>query len=136
AIAEAGVKVVEGDLIGDETFFIGPPFGYNWTWDDMQYYYGAQVSALTVQDNVIDIILRPGMAEGEPCSFTLKPETDFVRFVNRTVTGSSNSYPATAIYRPVAKNVAYINGSVPLGHRGYDESVTVPEPALWFVTML
>ena len=97
AIAEAGVKVVEGNLIGDETFFHGPPFGSNWAWDDLQYYYGAQVSALTVQDNVIDIILRPGASEGDPCSYILKPKTGYVRFVNRTTTGKGRILPpATA----------------------------------------
>ena len=30
------VKRIEGDLIGDESYFRGPPFGSSWTWDDLQ----------------------------------------------------------------------------------------------------
>lgn len=136
AVAAAGVKRVRGDLVGDETYFVGAPFGSTWSWEDLQYYYGAQVSALTVQDNVIDLILRPGKAEGEPCSYELKPKTDYLEFVNWAVTGSSNSYPATSIYRPLASRKAFIKGSVPLGRSGYEESVSVPEPARWFVELL
>lgn len=136
AIREAGVRRVTGALVGNETWFIGPPYGSTWSWDDLQYYYGAQVSALTVQDNVIDIFLKPGSAEGEPCEIMLKPETDFVRFINRTATGSTESYAATRVYRPLGRNVAYIEGRVPLGSRPHDESVSVHNPALWFVTLL
>src|SRR5687768_9041606 len=55
AIRKAGIKQIDGDLVGDDTFFSGPPYGANWTWDDLQFYYGAEVSALTYQDNVIDL---------------------------------------------------------------------------------
>ena len=37
AIAGAGIKQIKGDLIGDESYFRGPPFGTQWTWDDLQH---------------------------------------------------------------------------------------------------
>ena len=40
-IVASGVKRVEGDLIGDETYFIGPQYGSGWEWDDLQWWYGA-----------------------------------------------------------------------------------------------
>jgi serine-type D-Ala-D-Ala carboxypeptidase/endopeptidase (penicillin-binding protein 4) len=59
ALAAAGVKRVSGDLVGDESFFRGPPYGSAWTWDDLNYYYGAEVSALTHEDNVVDLVFKP-----------------------------------------------------------------------------
>src|ERR1700754_3811598 len=50
-IVSAGVKRVEGDLVGDETYFIGPKYGSGWEWEDLTWYYGAEISALTVNDN-------------------------------------------------------------------------------------
>ncbi|PYI86944.1 MAG: D-alanyl-D-alanine carboxypeptidase/D-alanyl-D-alanine-endopeptidase, partial [Verrucomicrobia bacterium] len=47
ALETAGVKRIKGNLVGDESYFRGPPLGSGWTWDDLQYYYGAEVSALT-----------------------------------------------------------------------------------------
>src|SRR4030095_644891 len=46
AIIAAGVKRVEGDIIGDETYFTGNPVSGKWAWDALQLYYGAEVSAL------------------------------------------------------------------------------------------
>ena len=59
-IAAAGVKRVEGDLVGDETYFVGPPYGSGWEWEDLTWWYGAEVSALTVNDNALDLSVKPG----------------------------------------------------------------------------
>jgi D-alanyl-D-alanine carboxypeptidase/D-alanyl-D-alanine-endopeptidase (penicillin-binding protein 4) len=40
------------------------------------------------------------------------------------------------IYRPVGETVAYAWGEVPLDSKGVEDSVSVPNPALWFVTLL
>src|SRR5678815_2118055 len=56
-IVAAGVKRVDGDLVGDESYFVGPQYGSGWEWEDLQWYYGAEVSALTVNDNALDLFL-------------------------------------------------------------------------------
>jgi D-alanyl-D-alanine carboxypeptidase/D-alanyl-D-alanine-endopeptidase (penicillin-binding protein 4) len=38
ALTNAGVKRIAGDLVGDESYFHGPPFGSGWAWDDLEYY--------------------------------------------------------------------------------------------------
>ncbi|HEU4874162.1 MAG TPA: D-alanyl-D-alanine carboxypeptidase, partial [Pyrinomonadaceae bacterium] len=40
-IVAAGVKRVEGDLVGDESYFVGPKYGSGWEWEDLTWYYGA-----------------------------------------------------------------------------------------------
>ncbi|GAA2701196.1 D-alanyl-D-alanine carboxypeptidase/D-alanyl-D-alanine-endopeptidase [Micromonospora olivasterospora] len=47
-VAAAGVRVVTGDLVADDTRYDGTRLGPDWAWDDESYYYAAQVSALTV----------------------------------------------------------------------------------------
>jgi D-alanyl-D-alanine carboxypeptidase/D-alanyl-D-alanine-endopeptidase (penicillin-binding protein 4) len=136
ALQKAGIKRIEGDLVGDESFFHGPPYGSDWTWDDLQNYYGAPVSALTYQDNVIDLLFTPDSTVGAPCHITTMPATTFITFSNRTTTAEPNSRARIEIYRPLGKNVAYVSGSVPQGSPGHPDSVTVNDPALWFVTML
>ena len=65
-IVAAGVKRVKGDLVGDESYFNGAPLGSGWEWEDLQWSYGAQVSALTVNDNAIDLTVKPGDKVGAP----------------------------------------------------------------------
>ncbi len=64
-IAASGVRRIEGDIIGDESFFNGAPLGAGWEWDDLQWYYGAEISALSVNDNAIDLTVRPATQVGD-----------------------------------------------------------------------
>jgi D-alanyl-D-alanine carboxypeptidase/D-alanyl-D-alanine-endopeptidase (penicillin-binding protein 4) len=138
ALLAAGVKKIDGGIIGDESYFRGAPFGADWTWDDLQEYYGAPASALTFQDNVIDLIFKPGRAVGDSCEIVTVPETSIVTFSNRTQTGPSeqDARGRIRLYRPVGESVVYAWGAVPLGSKGKSEAVSVPRPALWFVAML
>jgi len=138
ALLAAGVKKIEGGIIGDESYFRGAPFGSGWTWDDLQEYYGAPASALSCQDNVLDLIFKPGRAAGDPCEIATLPETSIVTFSNRTQTGplENGARGRIRLYRPVGESVVYAWGGVPLGSAGQKEAVSVPRPALWFATML
>jgi serine-type D-Ala-D-Ala carboxypeptidase/endopeptidase (penicillin-binding protein 4) len=136
ALTAAGIKRVEGDLVGDDSYFRGPPFGADWPWDDLETSYGAPVSALTVEDNVINLVFKPGAAVGQPCQIATMPETTFITFSNRTQTTAAGTNAHIRIYRPLGENTAYVWGEVPLGSKGVTNAVSVSNPALWFVTQL
>jgi serine-type D-Ala-D-Ala carboxypeptidase/endopeptidase (penicillin-binding protein 4) len=135
ALAAAGVKRIEGDLVGDESYFRGPPLGSSWTWDDLQSYYGAEVSALTQEDNVVDLVFKSGGAAGEPCLIVTKPETGFLTFVNRATTVHAAGKREITLYRPIGENVVYVSGHLPPA-TNLTDAVSVHGPALWFVTRL
>ncbi len=135
AFAKAGVKRITGALIGDDSFFRTPPYGSSWTTDDLQYYYGAGVSALTLQDNVIDLVAKAGANVGDPLVLTLKPETSFLSFSNRAVTVAKGGKSAVELYRPLGQNIVYVHGSLPVGTSTSD-AATLSNPALFFVTQL
>ncbi|HEY9232471.1 MAG TPA: D-alanyl-D-alanine carboxypeptidase, partial [Blastocatellia bacterium] len=52
-VVSAGVRRIEGDLVGDESYFATPALGAGWEWDDLQEYYGAEASALDINDNAL-----------------------------------------------------------------------------------
>ena len=136
ALQAAGVKRIQGDLIGDESFFRGPPFGSGWTWGDLQNYYGAEVSALTIHDNVLDITITSGGSLGFPCNIRVRPESAYVSFVNRTRTVVSHLPREFHLYRPIGENVIYLHGQVPVDDLGFDTSVAVHDPAAFFLFQL
>lgn len=136
AVAAAGVKRIKGDLIGDESFFRGPPFGTQWTWDDLQQYYGAEASALSVQDNVVDLVFKPGRRLGAACSISTLPQTAYLSFSNRTVTMEPGVSPKISLYRPPGGNTVYVSGWMPLNGSNVVDAVSVHRPALWCVTLL
>ncbi len=134
ALASAGVKRVTGDLVGDDSFFRGPEFGSGWTWDDLENYYGAEISALTISDNTLQAVVKPAERVGAPCRLTLLPATSWLVFSNRTETVKKDDRRTIRFYRPVKENVVYVTGQMPLGDAGYTNDVTFDNPAGLFVS--
>jgi len=135
-IVTAGVTRIKGDLVGDESWFNGAPLGSGWEWDDLQWSYGAQVSALTVNDNAIDLTVKPGEKVGAPVVITSGPPATFMTIANRATTGPRGSKSDLNVYRGLGANTLEISGSLPLGDNGFAGSTAIPDPALAFVTML
>ncbi|HKP36873.1 MAG TPA: D-alanyl-D-alanine carboxypeptidase/D-alanyl-D-alanine-endopeptidase [Pyrinomonadaceae bacterium] len=136
-IVAAGVKRVKGDLVGDESYFNGAPLGSGWEWEDLTWSYGAPVSALSINDNAIDLNVKPGGAVGSAVSYTTgPPSSTFLTIVNRATTSARGSRSALRIYRGLGANTLELSGTLPLGDSGWVGGVAIPDPALAFVSML
>jgi D-alanyl-D-alanine carboxypeptidase/D-alanyl-D-alanine-endopeptidase (penicillin-binding protein 4) len=136
-VVAAGVKRVKGDLVGDESYFNGAPLGSGWEWEDLTWSYGAQVSALTINDNAIDLNIKPGLSVGAPVSIvTGPPAASFMTIVNRATTSPKGSKSDLRIYRGLGTNALEVSGTLPLGDAGFPGGVAIPDPALAFVSML
>ncbi|MCX8090929.1 MAG: D-alanyl-D-alanine carboxypeptidase/D-alanyl-D-alanine-endopeptidase [Verrucomicrobiae bacterium] len=129
ALTNAGVRRIQGDVIGDDSFFQGPPYGSGWSWDDMQYYYGAEISALSINDNALELSVSPGPHVGAPCRLSLKPDTRYLLLSNRTTTVAHGLKRVLHLYRPIEHNVLYVTGQMPLDDKPFTETVTVHQPA-------
>ena len=135
-IVAAGVKRLKGDLVGDESYFNGAPLGSGWEWDDLTWSYGAQVSALNINDNAIDLTVKPGGRVGAPVVVTTgPPAAGFMTIANRAITSARGSKNELQLYRGVGENTLEITGSIPLGDAGFIGGVAIPDPALAFVSM-
>jgi D-alanyl-D-alanine carboxypeptidase/D-alanyl-D-alanine-endopeptidase (penicillin-binding protein 4) len=135
ALANAGVKRIAGDLIGDTSFFHGPEFGSGWAWDDQEYDYGAEISSLTINNNTLQAVVRPGERLGAPCSLTLSPPTGYLILSNRTETASKGGRRTVSFYRLPNENVLYAFGQTPLQDPGLTEEVTLHNPAGLFIAL-
>ena len=135
-IIAAGVKRVEGDLVGDETYFIGPPYGAGWDWDDLQWWYGAEASALTSNDNALDLSVKPGTKVGAPAVITTGPPDPLLTISNRVTTVAKGSRRDLTVYRGLASDELWISGSIAFDDKGYSGSVGISRPALLFVYLL
>jgi len=136
ALTNAGVKRIAGDIVGDESYFRGPPFGSGWMWDDLTYYYGAEISALTINDNTLELVVKPGERAGVPCQLSLQPATTWLVLSNRTETVEKESPRRIRLDHPLCENLICVSGQMPLEDRGSTRDVTVHNPAglfAWFL---
>src|SRR5437879_3486091 len=136
-IVAAGVKRVKGDLVGDESYFNGSPLGSGWEWEDLTWSYGAQISALTINDNAIDLNVKPGATVGAPVTIvTGPPNASFITIVNHATTSPKELRSDLQIYRGLGANTLEISGTLPLGNAGFVGGIAIPDPPLAFVSML
>ena len=67
-IVAAGVRKINGDVIGDDSWFPLERYGSGWAWDDLQWEYGAPASALSVNDNVAYLNVVPAPPGTQPAT--------------------------------------------------------------------
>ena len=64
-VTARGVRVIDGDLVADDTFYTFERYAEGWTEDDLLWDYGAPVSALTINDNSLFLSVLPAEHVGE-----------------------------------------------------------------------
>jgi D-alanyl-D-alanine carboxypeptidase/D-alanyl-D-alanine-endopeptidase (penicillin-binding protein 4) len=128
-VARNGLKIVDGDLIGDDTFYAFERYGEGWAWDDLQWIDGAPVSALTFNDNVVFVNVLPGEHPGDKAVVTVEPETSYYELDNRVVTSSVGVTKRVGIHRDPGSKTIVLWGSLPLGDAGMKEPMSIEDPA-------
>jgi D-alanyl-D-alanine carboxypeptidase/D-alanyl-D-alanine-endopeptidase (penicillin-binding protein 4) len=135
-LREAGVRRVTGDIVADATFLRGPPTGASWTVDDLEDYYGAEISAITLADNLAQLRIAPGGQVGQPCVLELLQPFTGLTLDNRTTTTTNGGVHYVQIRRVVGERRVVVFGSMPLEADAEVEDLTVPHPAAWFAAGL
>lgn len=136
AAVAAGVKSISGDVIGDDSYFPRERYPSGWEIDDMVWEYGAAISAIVVNDNIVTVTLTPGTEAGAPAvaSFDL-PTTDF-RLENTVQTSAANIKADLTLKREPGSGVVYVTGTLPANSPPRKLLLAVEEPALHAATLL
>jgi D-alanyl-D-alanine carboxypeptidase/D-alanyl-D-alanine-endopeptidase (penicillin-binding protein 4) len=137
AIAASGVKKVDGNIVGDESHFKGFAIPNTWEWDDLQWYYGAEVSALPINDNAVDLTVRPGTV-GSPCSVSISPieAMRLYQITNTCTTTAASVKKSLGVNKKIDRNILEITGTIPAGDKGFSDPITITHPADLFVAIL
>ena len=134
-IRAAGVKTVTGNLIGDDSFFAGDLLGPGWEWDDAQFYYGAEVSALTVNDNSATFTVTPATRAGKPPQITIQPQTGYLKIINNARTVADGP-TRIGVHRPLDSNTMEFFGTIPRGASEFKVDLAVHDPARFAAELL
>jgi D-alanyl-D-alanine carboxypeptidase/D-alanyl-D-alanine-endopeptidase (penicillin-binding protein 4) len=128
-VAQKGVKTVEGDLIGDDTFYAPERYAEGWAQDDLQWIDGAAISALSFNDNVLFVKVQPGLQPGDKAVITTDPPSSYYEFDNRVVTSAVGVPRKVGVHRDPGSYKVLLWGSLPLNDAGLNEALTVEDPA-------
>lgn len=126
-----GIRSVNGNVIGDESYFRGSPIGDGWQWNDLQWYYGAEASALSVNDNMVDVNIVPSAKAGSPAEIKINDPHGYVTVENRIASVTSAERSTIGVHRSLSSNNLEIWGEFPPGAKGFGARLSVHNPALW-----
>jgi D-alanyl-D-alanine carboxypeptidase/D-alanyl-D-alanine-endopeptidase (penicillin-binding protein 4) len=126
-----GVRRISGNVIGDESYFRGSALGDGWQWTDLQWYFGAEASALSINGNELDMNFVPASRAGESTVRTSDTE-GYVTVQNRmSVAADSSVQPTIGVHRGLSDNNIEVWGEFAPGSKGFGARLSVHKPALW-----
>jgi D-alanyl-D-alanine carboxypeptidase/D-alanyl-D-alanine-endopeptidase (penicillin-binding protein 4) len=131
----AGVREVHGNIVGDNSYFRGELFGIGWQWNDIQWYFGAEPSALSVDENSVEVTIAPGNKQGGSANVVINPEASPVRVMNETKTGEPGDTASIGINRDLSGNDLRVWGDFPVNGRAFSAFLSVHDPAAWAATL-
>jgi D-alanyl-D-alanine carboxypeptidase/D-alanyl-D-alanine-endopeptidase (penicillin-binding protein 4) len=133
-LKKLGISKITGDVIGDDDYFDDQYFGPGWTAEERGEWYSAEISALSFNDNCVDVLWKGSGGAGKEASYKLNPETSFIIFVNEVTIGDKG-LKETSFSRKDKKNVIMARGRVPKGKSSIDWC-TIYNPTLYCATVL
>ena len=135
-LVRRGVRRVSGRLIGDTSYFDDQLVGGGWEAGNLLWWYGARPSALSFNDNVVTVEVRPGSYAGAPAEVRFLPHSDALTVVNRVVTSGRRGGRSVGIRRRADLGGYEIWGRVPVGARAVHHVVAVDDPPAYALSVL
>jgi D-alanyl-D-alanine carboxypeptidase/D-alanyl-D-alanine-endopeptidase (penicillin-binding protein 4) len=129
-LVQKGLRYVDGDVVGDDSYYAYERYDEGWAQNDLMWEWGAPVSALTVNDNVIFVSILPAERAGEHAIVSLTPDAEYYQLDNRIMTTAAGSGPhAIHVSREPGSKLLTLWGTIPVGGSGAGEELAVDDPA-------
>jgi D-alanyl-D-alanine carboxypeptidase/D-alanyl-D-alanine-endopeptidase (penicillin-binding protein 4) len=129
-LVQKGLKFVDGDVVADDSYFVFERYGVGWSQDDLVWEWGAPVSALTINDNVMFVNILPADHPGERAFLNVNPFPEYYRIDNRVLTTPQGTGPRKIyINREPGSNQLTIWGNIPQDDPGAGEALAIEDPA-------
>jgi len=129
-IRSAGIRQINGHIIGDGRWLDGMPEEPTWLWSDLGTYYGTGATGLTFYENMMSFSVKPGPEPGAPVDIRpYYPSCSWMKFTYNCTTGSKGSGDKLYMYTSGFAPVAEIQGTfgVDRGSKRVDCSNKFPE---------
>ena len=136
AVRAAGIRRIEGRIIGDDNAIEEPRPQLAWAWDDLGYTSGALFGALNFAENRMTVTVTPGPVPATPSALGLDPLAASRPLANRVVTGAMGTVQLLWAEQRPGEPFLTIAGSIPAGAPPARLTVAAGNPTFWFATAL
>jgi D-alanyl-D-alanine carboxypeptidase/D-alanyl-D-alanine-endopeptidase (penicillin-binding protein 4) len=123
-----GVRKVKGALVADDSYFVWEPFAPNWAADDLEWGYGAPVTALAFNDNSLTLDVKPAEKVGDAASVRLTPVADYYLLKNHIVTSAERTEKKYHLERQPGSMELDLWGQIPVKSEDDVDTVAIANP--------
>ncbi|MDF1823173.1 MAG: D-alanyl-D-alanine carboxypeptidase/D-alanyl-D-alanine-endopeptidase [Verrucomicrobiales bacterium] len=131
AMLEAGIKKIEGSIVGDASIFGTKRVSDSWPWNDFGNYYGSGPCGLTFHQNQFFASFSTPSVGGPAPLIGTDPKLPDVKFFNEMRVGSSGSGDNGYIYGAPYGKTIYLRGTVPNTGSSFTIKGALPDPAFF-----
>lgn len=135
SLEAAGITKIDGDIIADANIFDDRRIGNGWAYDDLSYWYAAEISGLSFNDNCINVFITPGDSAGAPAHLEYEPKTSYITMENDLVTVPADSLTHYDYHRADGTNHMRFFGQISQSRGLIKDYITVHNPALYTSTV-
>ena len=133
-----GLKVIEGDLVIDESFFDAQLRAPSWGGRASTRAFYALVAPASLNFNSFAVHVEPGPTPGRPARVYLEPQTAYLRLTNRAFTGPAGGRLKLVVDRRggLQADTAVVSGSIPYDAERTTFWRSVTKPWRYLATVL
>ncbi len=126
-VEQTGVRTIAGNIVGDDSFFLTEPYGTAWGWDDLQWSYGAAISALTFNDNTVHLSVVPDASDPNGVTALWTPAVEYFTLDNSMTIAPAGEKAHPGLQRMPGSLMVRVWGTAPAS--GFNADIAVEDPA-------
>jgi len=126
-VEQSGVRTIEGNIVGDDSFFLNEPYGTAWGWDDLQWAYGAPISALSFNENMTELRVTADASAPNGVAADWDPSLEYYTLDDSMTMAVAGETPRPGLQRMPGSMLVRAWGTAPPA--GFQAELAVEEPA-------
>jgi D-alanyl-D-alanine carboxypeptidase/D-alanyl-D-alanine-endopeptidase (penicillin-binding protein 4) len=134
-LKEQGITVITGSVVGDDSAFSDQRIGYGWTHGGLDTWYSAEFGPLQLNENYVDLQIIPPAKEGEELLITPNIKSNYFQIRNN-IKVVKEGETRVSVTREYGSTEIVLSGTAVIGSPAFERSPSVPNPTLWYATVL
>lgn len=136
ALRSAGIRRIDGRILGDDRAFDDEGLGAGWAWDYLAAGYAAPSGALSYNENVAVLRIGAAASDGSLAAIEMGPPGHGLEVINEVMTTPANIPASIALSRLPGSQRLTIRGTVPVGSGTLVRTTAIDNPTAYFVEAL